>query len=358
MLALSFIIAFVCSLLLHPKIVRVAKIKEITDKPNTRKLQREPVPVLGGVVVFFGIIMAVGLTGFFISYHNFVLYIALMLMMLGTGTLDDINGLSPHIRFMIEITATLILIFMGPLIVNDFHGLWGIQTVDLGIAIPLTLITVVGIINAINLVDGVDGLSSGYCIMACGVFAWYFWETGNMAMTSLGLAACGSLIPFFAFNVFGKKSKMFIGDGGTLLMGIVLSIMSLVILSAGMPVDGSTRQIEEVFSTEGATQFGVVPFTLAVLSFPICDCLRVMTWRVLRHESPFSADKTHLHHAFISMGFSHIQTTLSILGLNALIICLWFILWLTGCSIDCQFYAVVGTTIALNLLFYYCCQRR
>lgn len=356
MIFLSFAIALVTALFIHPKIVEVAKLKGITDNPGRRKLQREPVPVLGGLVVFFGIAMGVGLTSFEIVYHDFVLYLAMMILMLSTGTLDDVSDLSPRVRFMVEIGATLVLVFLGSLQVNNFGGLWDIWQVNYWVSIPLTIITVVGIINAINLVDGVDGLSSGYCIMACGVFAWYLWDAQEIAMTSLALAAAGALMPFFVFNVFGKESKMFIGDGGTLLMGMVLSLFVLKMLTYGN--EPSYLSMPEQSTLSQSTSFGLVPFTLAVLSFPISDTLRVMISRILRRQSPFSPDKTHLHHALIGCGLSHFLTTLSILGLNAFIIVLWNVLWITGCSIDCQFYAVVGTTIFLNMMVYYVCQRR
>ena len=385
MIFLSFLIALVSSLLLHPQVVEIAKMKGITDNPDARKLQRNPVPVLGGIVVLFGIVMGLGFTTFFIHYTNFLLFIALMLVLLITGTVDDIRNLSPGLRFFIEICAALCLGFLGGIEITDFYGLWGIRDLPFWLSIIISVITVVGIINAINLVDGVDGLSSGYCIMACAVFAWYFSVTGNMALTSLALASVGALIPFFIYNVFGKKSKMLIGDGGTLLMGLILAIMVLCILTPGYtnPVFPGTPETVIHHDTliaphssvsipgtlghhnltsslnyfpGGDTHFGIVAFTIAVLSFPICDTLRVMIMRIVHHRSPFSPDKTHLHHALIDCGFSHIQTTGTILSLNAFIILLWNILYRTGCSIDCQFYAVVGATIFLNILVYAICR--
>ena len=362
-LLLAFLIALMASQLLHPKMVEIAKLKHITDDPNQRKLQRHPVPVLGGLVVFFGIIMGAGLTTYAISYHDAALYISMMLLMLTVGTVDDVVNLTPSVRFAVEIGATLCLIFLGGIAVDDFYGLWGLRHVGAWISIPLTIITVVGIINAINLIDGVDGLSSGYCIVACAMFGWYFYTVGDMPMTALACASAGSLIPFFIHNVFGHKSKMFIGDGGTLLMGMVLSIMVLRILTPGHfhiashDAESLMPLWPDTLAGDRQPIFGLVPFTLAVLSFPICDTLRVMISRVLRHQSPFSPDKTHLHHAFIEIGFNHLRTTATILTLNIFIFALWNALYLTGCSVDTQFYAVVGTTIVLNLSIYYGCQR-
>lgn len=363
-LLLTFLVSFVSALILHPKVVEVAKLKNITDCPSRRKLQREPVPVLGGVVVFFGILMGIGIASFSVWYQGFALYIAMMTLMLCIGTLDDITDLSTSIRFAVEIGATLCLIFLGGIEIDNFFGLWGVHQIPFWLSVILTIITVVGIINAINLVDGVDGLSSGYCIMACAVFAWYFHITGNVAMASYATAAIGALIPFFVFNVFGKRSKMFIGDGGTLLMGVVLSIMVLRILtspeiyptsSLGTTIVNTPTLDINPINPHATTElhFGLIPFTLAVLSFPLCDTLRVLFTRIIRGKAPFAADTSHLHHALIAFGFSHLKTTAAILCLNAFIIFLWNILYFTGCSVDAQFYAIVGTTIFLNLTVYY-----
>lgn len=363
-IVLTFIIAFLSSLLLHPKMVEIAKKQGITDKPNKRKLQREPVPVLGGLVVFFGITLGIGLTTFDISYRDFMLVFAMMVVMLYTGALDDVSGLSAAKRFLIEIFVTLMLIFSGGYAINDFHGLWGIELVSLWIAVPLTIITVVGIINAINLIDGVDGLSSGYCIMASAFFALYFWLDNDTAMASLAMGCIGALIPFFVYNVFGNKSKMFIGDGGTLLMGIILSIFVLRIISChymsfntNILTESPTLDVRMARPFD-VSNFGLVPFTLAILSLPVIDTLRVMISRILHHTSPFAPDKTHLHHAFIGCGLTHLMTTMSVLAMNFLIIILWYVLYKCGVSIDVQLYAVVGTAIAADLIVYYTCMRQ
>jgi UDP-N-acetylmuramyl pentapeptide phosphotransferase/UDP-N-acetylglucosamine-1-phosphate transferase len=154
-------------------------------------------------------------------------------------------------------------------------------------------------------------------------------------MVILAAVSIGSLIPFLFHNVFGKTSKMFIGDGGTLVMGIVMSTFVVHILSS----ETSLAEIDPAF--------GLVPFTLATMSIPVFDTLRVMLSRILRGTSPFHPDKTHLHHMFIDMGFSHAGTTMSILTLNSLIIAAQIGAWYLGASVDVQLYIV----IAMSLIF-------
>ena len=232
---LEVFIAFVIALLtvgwVHSKIVRIARMKNIVDNPNTRKLQRVPIPVLGGVAVFLGIISGIGCLGFFSDVSSLLIAVTAMVVMLYVGTMDDILNLSPNLRFLIETLVVLLVILVGGRSIDDFHGLWGIHEIPYGIAIPLTVFASVGIINAINLIDGVNGLSSGFCIMACLVFGTLFVLAGDTKMAILASAATGALIPFFLHNVFGKTSRMFIGDGGTLMMGIVMSVFVINTLS-------------------------------------------------------------------------------------------------------------------------------
>lgn len=239
-LCYTVIIPFFIALFLvgwiHPKLVKIALLKNIVDNPDARKLQRTPVPVLGGVAVFFGVVIAIGCMSAVVDCSGLPVVIMAMMAMLYTGTMDDILNLSPSLRLLIEIVVVLLLVFVGGYCINDFHGLWGIGPISPWCAVPLTVFATVGIINAINLVDGVNGLSSGYCIMACTIFGILFHLAGEEAMTILAVVSVGALIPFFLHNVFGKTSKMFIGDGGTLVMGTVMSVFVIAILQSGSRV--------------------------------------------------------------------------------------------------------------------------
>ena len=333
---LPALFAFLGTLWIHPKVLKIALLKNIVDNPDARKLQRNPVPVMGGIAVFFGI--AIGLCcsqAIFNSASTFML-ISAMLVMLYTGTMDDIIDLSPTIRFIIEILVIVWLMYASNSSINCFWGLWGVSTIPQWISYPLTVFAAVGIINAINLIDGVNGLSSGFCFMSSVLFAIFFYTTGSKTMTTLAMSAAGAIVPFFLHNVFGKNTKMFIGDGGTLVIGTMMAMFVISILGKN---PGCIK-----LAASGA---GLIPFTLAVLSIPVFDTVRVMSTRILNKKSPFHPDKTHLHHMFIDLGFSHIGTTVSILSLNFLIVVAWFVSYKLGITIDMQLYIVVG----LSLLF-------
>ena len=340
-LLIPFIVAFAATLWVHPKILKIAILKNLVDNPDERKLQRRPVPVMGGLAVFFGI--TVGICSAQITFFSpgiFVL-MAAMIVMLYTGTIDDILDLTPSIRFIIEIAVVAFIILVNNSGINHFWGLWGIEFIPAWFAGVLTIFAAVGIINAINLIDGVNGLSSGFCFMASIMFAIMLYVSGNTVMTILAVSAAGAIIPFFLHNVFGNTTKMFIGDGGTLVIGTMMSMFVVSILK------GSS--LSAPLANEGV---GLIPFTLAVLAVPVFDTLRVMSMRILRKTSPFHPDKTHLHHLFLELGFSHIGTTVSILTLNFLIIAIWFVSYKLGASIDVQLYIVLALSILITFVFY------
>ena len=176
--SLFIIVPLVVALLavgwVHPRLVRIAAMKMIVDNPDARKLQKEPIPILGGVAVMFGAVLGISCTAVFpetVFNDTIVLIIAVMMVMLYTGTMDDILELTPRLRFLIEIMSVCALIFVGGFRLDDLHGLWGVSVLPDWVAVPLTVFACVGIINAMNLIDGVDGLSSGFCITACAIFS-------------------------------------------------------------------------------------------------------------------------------------------------------------------------------------------
>lgn len=341
-----YLVLFVSAMLstwwIFRHIHKIAILKNITDNPDARKLQKVPVPCLGGVAVFFGIIMALLIAGVEFEASKMFTIVCAFTLMLYIGTMDDILTLSPLFRLFMEVLILSLLIYGGSGYIDDFHGLWGIYSIPDWIAVPLTIFACVGIINAINLIDGVNGLCSGYCIMACIAFGVVAIWSGDQKSASFATIFTGALIPFFLHNVFGKKSKMFLGDGGSLLMGTIIAYFIISMLK-------SDSQLS--FVANG--NFGFIPFVLAVLAIPVFDTLRVMTSRMLRGTSPFSPDKTHLHHMLFRLHFSHIGTTLTEILSNMLIFAVWFVCWHLGASVEVQLYAVVSLGFLATFGFYW-----
>ena len=334
------LIAIICTGWIYPYILEVAKAKNIVDNPNARKLQRVPIPVLGGLTVVFGILSGLMAFNMFGDFSDMFPTFATIIIIMIIGLIDDMITLSPRIRFVVEIILISYLIKTTGCQLNDFHGLWGLNVIPNYISVPLTVFACVGIINAVNLIDGVDGYSSGYSIVSCVMFGMMFYTLGDIRMVALAAIVAASLLPFFLHNVFGKHSKMFIGDAGTLSLGIIFSVFVMTIISSKQSIEGLPNNL------------GVVPFTLAVLCVPVFDTLRVMSARMLKGRSPFSPDKTHLHHLFLELGYSHIGSALSIIMINIFVVLCWFMAFRVGLSINTQLYIVVGLGVLVTFIFY------
>lgn len=352
-LAAGAIAALIAVHWIFMKILKIAMVKGLVDNPDIRKLQKNPVPVLGGIAVFFGFLfglLAYAGTSIIVDEvdRRVVAQGALLLgtgpallgasIMLYVGALDDIMGLSPLARIVIETLVILGIIYGSGMCIDSFHGLWGIFQFSWNIAVPLTVFACVGIINAYNMVDGVNGLSSGLCMACSSILGAVFFKRGDLSNAAMAFCFAGALLPFYIHNVFGKRSKMFIGDAGTMVMGMLVSWFIIRVLSS---------QNETTIITPEGRNMCLVALMLAIASVPVFDTLRVMTGRILRGVSPLKADKTHLHHVFIATGISHLVTSLSELIINLLVVMVWLICYRSGMSQEAQLYIVIVSSALL-----------
>lgn len=336
------VVAFAVTTIVYPFVLSFARKHKIVDTPNERKLQRVPVPVMGGTTVFLGILVAI-IVGCFITPNPRIIKIAsLLIVMYAVGVWDDMRDVSAAFRFMVEIVVVWLMIILLSVEINNVHGLFGIHEVPDVVSVPLSLVAGVGIINAINLIDGIDGYCSTYGIMACAVFAIIFYLAGDLVMFTLALITIGALIPFFFHNVFGKKSKMFLGDGGSLMLGTILALFMF-----------STLNSNSLCASYGDSGLSLPALVLAVLAVPVFDTLKVMIFRMVKGRSPFRPDKTHLHHLFIEMNFSHLATSAQIVFVNALIVGILLLSWYLGAGVNLQFFIVVLLSLAFTCGFYF-----
>ena len=345
-IVLAFI-SFVVTTTGYPKVLSYARRHNIVDNPNARKLQRVPVPVMGGTSIIIGILAAavVGFTVQLISKNwdwslvdwRMTKVMCLLAVMYAIGFWDDVKDVSPALRFLVELMVVWAMILMLGVEINDFHGLWGIHQIPDSVSVPLSLIAGVGIMNAVNLIDGVDGYCSSYGIMACIVYASLFAYAGDKQMFTLALIGIGALLPFFFHNVFGRTSKMFLGDGGSLMLGTLLALFTFTALSSESPC-------AKVLSGDGLS---IVALCLAILAVPVFDTLRVMIVRIANGRSPFHPDKTHLHHVFVNIGCSHSITSLLEIGINLAVYGIWLLSYHFEASIGWQLYIVIIAAVIL-----------
>ena len=331
-IVLSSLVALISVSLVHSKILKIAKVRNLTDKPSERKLQRHPVPMLGGIAVFMGVICGLGMASTMTDLTLIFPIVMMMAVMLYIGALDDLTGLSPVSRIVMEIFAVLVLIYGSGMCIDNFNGLWGIYQIPWSIAVPLTVFAGVGIINSINMIDGINGLSSGLCIACCLFFGANYFHLEDIPNTVVAFTMAFALMPFLVHNVFGSESRMFIGDAGTMMMGILLTWFVIYFLGYGIDnrLPGGLCTISNAVS---------------ILIVPVFDTLRVSLMRILRGRSPFSPDRTHLHHAFVDTGFSHSFTAVSEIMIAVISYLIGYASYVVGFSVEMQLYFVIASGV-------------
>ena len=334
------LLSFTVTTLVYPFVLRYARHHKIVDNPDARKLHRLPVPTMGGVAVYAGILAGCLAMFLLVPRASLSWSIMAMTVMMLMGVWDDIKDLPAVLRLFIQFGIVGVYIGYTGHFISNFFGLFGIHEISPWLGIPLSLVAGVGTINAINMIDGVDGYSSGYGVMASASFAVLFIVANQLVWSCLAVIVASALIPFFMHNVFGNKTKMFIGDGGTMMLGFLMTIFGLGALSLHRG-----PQLE-------AQGVGMIAMTLAIFCVPVFDTLRVMTVRMMRGRSPFKPDKSHLHHLFIDMGFSHLGAAVAILSINSGVILVWLLLWLGGASINMQTCVVALMGLIVTFGFY------
>ena len=304
---LSTLLSVLFAGILIPQILLVSYRRKLFDMPDERKIHRGTVPRLGGIaftpVILFSVSLLLGMSILMgntdmenmmrINAQAISFGLCALLLMYLTGMSDDLIGVRYRAKFVVQIFCAVLLIGTG-MYVNDLHGIIGLGHISPWFGIPLTILIVVYVVNAINLIDGIDGLASGLSSAAFIIYGTAFLMIGKPIFAMLSFACFGVLIQFFYYNVFGsaeRKKKIFMGDTGSLTIGLLLAFLGLALLQ---------------WSPDKFPTFRTNPMILAVspLIIPCFDVVRVFLHRVRRHGNPFLPDKTHIHHKMLAIGLN------------------------------------------------------
>ena len=291
--------------LLIPQILLISFRKQLFDQSDERKIHKGTVPRLGGIafkpVILFSIAFAFGVCqllgyGYMLDEvaaesRPLAFSMCCIIMLYLVGIADDLIGIRYKAKFMVQIACGIMMI-AGGLWIGDLHGLLGIHELPSWLGYPMTVFVIVFIINSINLIDGIDGLASGLCGAAVLFYGVIFLLLHEYIYAILSFATLGVLVPFFYYNVFGdarQQKKIFMGDTGSLTVGMMLCVLSL-----------------KLFQNHSAAAIGETPniFILAYspLFIPCLDVVRVYLHRVRNGKNPFLPDKNHIHHKLLAVG--------------------------------------------------------
>jgi UDP-N-acetylmuramyl pentapeptide phosphotransferase/UDP-N-acetylglucosamine-1-phosphate transferase len=292
-----FVLCIVFARILISTILLISYKKNLFDHVDGRRVHNGKISRLGGMAfnpaIFFSMALVLG-ADLVLGKQDILLkemsdtpellfgFCAGMILYL-TGIIDDLIGVRYRNKFICQTICGIILI-AGGIWINNLFGIMGIYVWPQWIAYPLTVLVIVIIINSINLIDGIDGLASGLSGVALLFYGLVYIYLYQWFYAMLAFATLGVLIPFFYSNVFGDNSKgrkIFMGDTGSLTIGIILCILSI-----------------EIIKAYGRDTSLPTPAVLAFspLIVPCFDLIRVFIHRIRKKKSPFNPDKSHIHH--------------------------------------------------------------
>lgn len=290
-LVVAFVATVVAVKALRPLAVSIG----LVDTPGGRKQHNGAIPLIGGLAMFTGLLIT---THFLLQQPDFIrVFIMGSAMIVFMGAIDDRYDISARFRLVAQLLIAGLFVYVLKLDVASFGNLLGLGEIRLGwLGYPFALLGIIAVVNAINMLDGIDGLVGGLGLTSFMGLALLFYGVGEYNIAWLCFALVGALMGFLLFNLWGKPShkrfkKVFMGDAGSMFVGLALAVLLLC---------GVSEQTASIaFTPVTALWFVLLPLT---------DMITLMYRRIKRGKSPLAPDRTHIHHILMRAGFSARQS--------------------------------------------------
>ena len=324
-LAMDFFAAFFLGAGIIKLLLRIGYHNRLFDQPGVRKVHTIPVPRLGGmaflptlvIVIAFtiGCLYQLGLVRTSFMDNSMFVRITYMLgslmILYVVGVADDLSGISYRTKLVFQLLAALLIIASG-MWIRNLYGLFGLYEIPDAVGLPLTVVLLVFVMNALNLIDGMDGLASGISIISLVCLSVIFVYEYRFVYAMTSIATLGVVTAFWLFNVFGqpeKETKLYMGDTGSLTLGLILCFLILALGTFNGHI-APTRNCK----------YFVIAFTS--LMIPLLDVLRLIIYRIKHHRNPFLPDMNHIHHKLLQLGMTTRQALFVLLGADVVLILL------------------------------------
>lgn len=320
---MSFLLALVVSLLLMPPFIKLMVKYRFLDKSGGRKIHKGYTAHMGGIIIFISFALTVAAMVFtYFKVTNVALIVSLavaILIMVFVGIRDDMNDISPWTKLCFEVIIGLLLAYMG-IRVTAITGFSANQIIDIPewIGYGATVCFFIVVVNAYNLIDGIDGQAGMQAINTfLFIFLFFILQVGNTIIYNVPFSALfiniclvsivGAIVGFLKYN--WQKATIFMGDTGSLFIGTLITIFSILAMRYNAEITGGT-------TISGLTRKAYIAPFLGYFYLPMADTLRVFISRARKRKSPFTADETHIHHYFIRLGYSHQRCTLTTFAIS------------------------------------------
>lgn len=331
----AFVLAFVIAYQTFPTILYVSMKKRLMDEPDSRSMHTNRTPTLGGIGIFFSIVVVMTICGAYLNTKVLLLVMGGLTILFFLGLKDDLTVLSAGKKFTGQLFAALLLIVFTDTRIIGFSKILDVDVLPYWVSVFFTLFVYILIINAYNLIDGVDGLAGSIALIMSAVFAVLFYNSGDLSLATIAVALIGALFAFLRYNM-SPKHKIFMGDTGSMIVGFLLAFFTISFISQSQTnIDSSYYRASPALA-------------LAMLFYPLMDTCRIFFIRIfLLKQSPFEADRNHIHHRFIQLGFTHLQTTGIIVLVNSMVVIIAFSL------LDLNLNTQIGLLLVYGSILYY-----
>jgi len=330
---LTYVMAFVLTLIFIPPVIFMVKRFKLFDRPNARKEHIVPTPTFGGISIFAGMMVSLLFWFKFYNHPSIITFFLSMILLFGVGIMDDLKDLAARYKLVIEAGVASLLAVSG-IRITSFGGLFGINELHIMAQYIITVVAIVGITNAFNLIDGIDGLAGGLGFMSLVTLGIFLTISKDLNYAMIAFALAGALLGFLYFNF--NPARIFMGDTGSLMLGFVIAVLCVQLM-----------KINSIHPTPVVPNIYV--FTLGIVMIPVFDTLRVFGTRIWKGRSPFSADKTHIHHLITNKGFTHAFAARVICVFHGFILILVY--WMKNWKPELQVIALFCCMLSLVYLF-------
>jgi len=314
-------------------IIRITRARGLYDQPDLgRKLHKIPIPVLGGIGIFLGYMIALVCIAEFTGYELHSYFILSLVILMFVGIADDLVPISARYKLIFQIFATCLVLYNNDAWIRDFNGVFNISIIPIYFAVPLSIFVIVLIINAYNMIDGVDGLAGSQGALASSLFGFYFLVNGNIELSFIAFALTGALIGFLYYNQ--PPARIFMGDTGSLVVGFILGYLTVEFVS--QIASDATNDVN----------FYSPIIVVSVLIIPLYDILRVVIVRKLSGRLAFSPSRDHVHHTLIEYGFGAQAVSLYLLFVQLMV----FITAITLATIGVNINIMLAVILAIAVL--------
>ncbi|MEZ0486668.1 glycosyltransferase family 4 protein [Fibrella aquatica] len=321
----GFAIALLLCWMLLPLLIRLSPAIGLVDRPNDRKVHQQAIPAIGGLTIGLAVFCtALIYAPLQILFRQHIPLALALLILLVTGVVDDRLNMRASVRLLIQVGCAVTVAHYG-IRLTSLHGLLGINELPLAVQYGITVLILTGMANAFNLIDGIDGLAGSLAFINMTLFTVLALVLGQRTWLALLLPLMGALLAFLKYN--WRPARLFMGDGGSVVLGFLIAVLGIVF-------------VEEAYQSNSSYAPQVVVVVMASCMIPVLDALRVFSSRILKGDSPFLADKNHMHHWLLKHRLAHSQITVRITAIHIFLLIV-SVTTSFGASISIVFFAQV-----------------